>query len=144
MVAEDLKIKGLSYAETATTIDTNKNASEKPDYQSVIIAAQDFSIAAPPAEAEKCTGVIDLSPSDNEEEGKLFGGVGDKIGVPEKMLHCTKCNSSCHPTCISLCLELLQYVTKYNWECSECKGCSKCNDHSDEEKMLFCDLCDRG
>ena len=68
----------------------------------------------------------------------------NKMGVPEKMLHCTKCNSSCHPTCISLCLELLQYVTNYNWECSECKGCSKCNDHSDEDKMLFCDLCDRG
>ena len=68
----------------------------------------------------------------------------NKIGVPEKMLHCSKCNSSCHPTCISLNLELLDYVTNYNWECSECKGCSKCNDHSDEEKMLFCDLCDRG
>ncbi len=68
----------------------------------------------------------------------------NKIGQPEKLLHCSKCDHSVHPTCIGLFLELLEYVTNYQWECTECKVCSKCQDHSDEDKMLFCDLCDRG
>jgi hypothetical protein len=68
----------------------------------------------------------------------------NKLGLPEKLLHCSKCDQSCHPTCVGLQLEMLQYVTGYKWECTECKGCSKCKDHSDEDKMLFCDLCDRG
>lgn len=70
--------------------------------------------------------------------------VRNKIGQPEKLLHCSKCSQSCHPTCAGLTLELLEYVTKYKWMCTECKVCSLCQDHSDEEKMLFCDLCDRG
>ena len=68
----------------------------------------------------------------------------NKLGVPEKLLHCSKCNQSYHVTCLGLHLELLQYVTSYRWECTDCKVCSICNDHSDEDKMLFCDLCDRG
>ena len=68
----------------------------------------------------------------------------NKLGQPEVLLHCSKCDSSSHPTCVGLNIELLQFVTSYNWECTDCKVCSKCQDHSDEEKMLFCDLCDRG
>ncbi len=68
----------------------------------------------------------------------------NKIGQPEKLMHCSKCELSAHPTCIGLVLELLEYATGYDWECTECKVCSRCKDHSDEDKMLFCDLCDRG
>ncbi len=68
----------------------------------------------------------------------------NKIGQPEVMLNCSKCDNSMHPTCIGLNIELLEFVTNYNWECTECKNCAKCEDHGDEEKMLFCDLCDRG
>ncbi len=68
----------------------------------------------------------------------------NKLGQSEVLLHCSKCDSSSHPTCVGLNIDLLQFVTSYNWECTDCKNCSKCNDHTDEEKMLFCDLCDRG
>ena len=68
----------------------------------------------------------------------------NKLAQPEVLLHCSKCESSSHPTCVGLNIELLQFVTSYNWECSDCKNCCKCQDHSDEENMLFCDLCDRG
>ena len=68
----------------------------------------------------------------------------NKLGQPEVLLHCSKCDSSSHPTCVGLNIELLHFVTSYDWECTDCKVCSKCKDHSDEEKMLFCDLCDRG
>jgi len=68
----------------------------------------------------------------------------NKLGQPEILLNCSKCDSASHPTCVGLNIDLLQFVTSYNWECTDCKVCSKCNDHSDEDKMLFCDLCDRG
>lgn len=68
----------------------------------------------------------------------------NKFGVPELLLHCSKCESSNHPTCAGLHLDLLSYVTNYNWECMECKKCMTCQDPKDEDKMLFCDLCDRG
>ena len=83
---------------------------------------------------------------------------------PEMLLHCSKCNSSCHPTCVGLVLDLINYVTGYEWECTDCKQCMTCQvspfglasfrkkkntflcsqDPADEDKMLFCDLCDRG
>ena len=31
----------------------------------------------------------------------------NKIGVPEMLLHCSKCDTSSHPTCIGLSLELI-------------------------------------
>jgi len=68
----------------------------------------------------------------------------NKIGVPEILLHCTKCDASSHPTCVGLSLDLLQFVTSYDWECTDCKKCMACNKPEDEDKMLFCDLCDRG
>jgi len=60
------------------------------------------------------------------------------------LLHCSKCQGSCHPTCVGLCLDLISFVTGYEWECTDCKQCMTCQDPADEDKMLFCDLCDRG
>merc|ERR1719460_1182388 len=68
----------------------------------------------------------------------------NRAGQPEMLLHCSKCNSSCHPTCVGLHLDLINYVTGYEWECTDCKQCMTCQDPADEDKMLFCDLCDRG
>ena len=31
----------------------------------------------------------------------------NKIGDPEMLLHCSKCDTSSHPTCIGLSLELI-------------------------------------
>ena len=31
----------------------------------------------------------------------------NKIGVPEMLLHCSKCDQSSHPTCIGLSLDLI-------------------------------------
>ena len=42
------------------------------------------------------------------------------------LLHCSKCNSSCHPTCVGLSLDLINFVTGYEWECTDCKQCMTC------------------
>ena len=57
--------------------------------------------------------------------------------VAELLLHCTKCDNSSHPTCVGLHLELLQFVTNYDWECTDCKKCMTCNDPADEDNMIF-------
>jgi len=68
----------------------------------------------------------------------------NKQGAPEKLLGCSSCPQFAHPSCVGLNAELLAYVTSYDWECDECKNCAICKSHGDEDKMLFCDLCDRG
>ena len=39
---------------------------------------------------------------------------------------------------------MLSQIRTYPWQCNECKTCDQCRDPVDEEKMLFCDFCDRG
>ena len=38
----------------------------------------------------------------------------------------------------------IRVVRGYPWMCMECKPCSLCSKLDQEDKMLFCDLCDRG
>ena len=49
-----------------------------------------------------------------------------------------------HVSCLDLMPEILAKVTSYEWQCMECKTCVLCKDAEDEDKMMFCDLCDRG
>ncbi|EGN99105.1 hypothetical protein SERLA73DRAFT_160636 [Serpula lacrymans var. lacrymans S7.3] len=32
----------------------------------------------------------------------------------------------------------------YDWKCLECKNCEVCREKGDDERILFCDFCDRG
>jgi hypothetical protein len=62
------------------------------------------------------------------------------------MVHCSTCDRYSHPNCLELNPTLVnwQCVMQYDWQCMECKKCSKCNNPHDEDKMMFCDRCDRG
>jgi hypothetical protein len=35
-------------------------------------------------------------------------------------------------------------VRKYPWQCIECKTCTLCGTSENDDKLLFCDDCDRG
>lgn len=39
---------------------------------------------------------------------------------------------------------MLKHIKKYEWQCMECKACALCESTRDEDKMIFCDQCDRG
>ncbi|XP_035226490.1 PHD finger protein 10-like [Stegodyphus dumicola] len=71
-------------------------------------------------------------------EGKV------KDGKPEELVHCSDCENSAHPSCIELTSEVVDVLKTYPWQCMDCKVCSHCRDPNDEDKMLFCDVCDRG
>lgn len=49
-----------------------------------------------------------------------------------------------HPSCIEMPPRMAIRVQDYDWQCTECKHCSKCRQMQHEDKMLFCDQCDRG
>ena len=39
---------------------------------------------------------------------------------------------------------MLISVRKYPWQCIECKTCTLCGTSENDDKLLFCDDCDRG
>jgi len=62
------------------------------------------------------------------------------------MIGCSSCSQYSHPNCLELNSNLVnwQCIRQYDWQCMECKRCTKCNNPHDEDKMMFCDRCDRG
>lgn len=68
----------------------------------------------------------------------------NKRGLPEKLIHCSQCQNSGHPSCLDMNRNLVKVIQGYPWQCMECKICTECLAPHDEEAMMFCDNCDRG
>jgi len=68
----------------------------------------------------------------------------NKNGRPEPMLSCATCKCYTHVTCVDLTTVMIPKLESYKWQCIDCKTCMQCNDPDDAEKMIFCDMCDRG
>ncbi|KAI0032519.1 hypothetical protein K488DRAFT_70552 [Vararia minispora EC-137] len=66
----------------------------------------------------------------------------NKRGEPERMVSCSTCGRSGHPTCMDL-EHMAEAIYGYEWTCNECTTCEICHS-TEEERMLFCDSCDRG
>lgn len=62
----------------------------------------------------------------------------------ERFLVCANCNAKLHPSCLELSADTIRKCRDYAWQCAECKTCCTCRQPADDDKMLFCDLCDRG
>ncbi|XP_068089502.1 PHD finger protein 10 [Hyperolius riggenbachi] len=74
----------------------------------------------------------------------LKGKDVNKKGRAEKLVHCSQCDNSGHPSCLDMSSELVSVIRKYPWQCMECKTCIICGQPHHEEEMMFCDHCDRG
>ena len=78
-------------------------------------------------------------------------GDDDYIGIKasekkevDDYLVCKNCKGESSLSCIDPPL-IKELVLRFGyWLCPDCKICSLCNRNSAEQKMLFCDLCDRG
>ena len=68
----------------------------------------------------------------------------DTQGSNIEPLCCADCGVICHPACLDISGELLDAIRLYRWQCQDCKSCQKCGHPHDEERMMFCDKCDRG
>ncbi|TPX31524.1 hypothetical protein SmJEL517_g05170 [Synchytrium microbalum] len=63
---------------------------------------------------------------------------------PSFLLICSRCKTRHHPACIDI--ENPVIVAKamsYDWKCNNCKQCTECAEVGDEDKLLFCDTCDK-
>ena len=49
-----------------------------------------------------------------------------------------------HPTCLQFTANMNVSVKQYPWQCIECKTCTLCGTSENDDKLLFCDDCDRG
>ena len=67
-----------------------------------------------------------------------------KSQQPEELIGCSECGRSGHPTCLQFTDNMLVSVRKYPWQCIECKTCTLCGTSENDDKLLFCDDCDRG
>ncbi|CAG9570984.1 unnamed protein product [Danaus chrysippus] len=67
-----------------------------------------------------------------------------KTGTPERLVSCSDCGRSGHPTCLQFTVNMIVSVRKYRWQCIECKCCSVCGTSDNDDQLLFCDDCDRG
>jgi len=67
-----------------------------------------------------------------------------KTGEPEELIGCAECGRSGHPTCLQFTKNMKMSVKKYPWQCIECKTCTLCGTSENDDKLLFCDDCDRG
>lgn len=76
----------------------------------------------------------------------LCGGTRakNKFLKEEELVCCATCPNVGHPSCLEIDEDLVEMIRTYEWQCIECKMCSVCRDPGYEDKMLFCDVCDRG
>jgi len=67
-----------------------------------------------------------------------------KTGTRENLVVCSQCGRSGHPTCLQFTDKMVVNVKNYPWQCIECKSCTLCGTSENDDKLLFCDDCDRG
>ncbi|XP_014218289.1 abnormal long morphology protein 1 [Copidosoma floridanum] len=75
---------------------------------------------------------------------KICSNSLNKNNRPEVLIQCGTCSGNVHPSCMDLTLDMVPHIRAYAWQCTDCKTCAQCHDPADEDKMLFCDMCDRG
>lgn len=105
-------------------------------------------------DADEKMDISTISTDTRDFEGICKSCNGDanknKDGRPEILIHCAKCESASkprltfvcndssnhiallilldHPTCLELSVDMVPYIKKYNWQCTDCKNCIECND----------------
>ncbi|GMS86796.1 hypothetical protein PENTCL1PPCAC_8971, partial [Pristionchus entomophagus] len=67
-----------------------------------------------------------------------------KTKQPEELVTCHDCGRSGHPSCLNFTENMRLSTSKFGWQCIECKSCAICGTSDNDDKLLFCDDCDRG
>lgn len=69
----------------------------------------------------------------------------NSAGAPERMLSCGECGHSVHPSCMkNFVVTRPDILYSVKWSCPDCKKCEICQKKGRGNRMLFCDVCDRG
>jgi len=65
-------------------------------------------------------------------------------GKAEDLVSCHDCGRSGHPSCLKFTPNMIVSTKRHGWQCIECKSCAICGTSENDDKLLFCDDCDRG
>ncbi|KAI8381139.1 acyl-CoA N-acyltransferase [Radiomyces spectabilis] len=68
----------------------------------------------------------------------------DEDGKAQCLLKCFDCHRNVHAVCSELDDKSAEIAQTYDWQCNECKSCFVCHRKDEEDKIVFCSLCDRG
>ena len=60
----------------------------------------------------------------------------NKFGKPDKMVSCSVCGQSGHPTCLNMEGKLAKRVFTYDWVCLNCKVCEVCTVKGEDVSLL--------
>lgn len=60
-----------------------------------------------------------------------------KTGLPEQMIRCSDCERSAHPSCLNFSDNMRFSVTRYRWQCLECKMCWMCGTAENDVRSFF-------
>ncbi|KAE9419384.1 hypothetical protein Angca_003339, partial [Angiostrongylus cantonensis] len=67
-----------------------------------------------------------------------------KTKKPEDLVVCHDCGRSAHSSCLNFNDNVPVIISRYGWQCIECKSCTICGTSENDDQLLFCDDCDRG
>ncbi|XP_015790346.1 zinc finger protein ubi-d4 [Tetranychus urticae] len=115
---------------------SNSNNSNQPIQGSTANDTQEQSSSSKGGNPAAPSPYCDFCLGDSEENKKSRSR--------EKMVSCSDCGRSAHPTCLQFTAQMILAVQKYRWQCIECKSCGLCGTSDNDEQLLFCDDCDRG
>lgn len=65
-------------------------------------------------------------------------------GKRQELLKCFDCHRNVHAICTGLDDNSAEVVQTYDWQCNDCKSCLVCQSKNDEDKIVYCNYCDRG
>ncbi|GMR58798.1 hypothetical protein PMAYCL1PPCAC_28993, partial [Pristionchus mayeri] len=85
---------------------------------------------------------VDISDTCDFCDGTRLGN--KKTKKPEELVTCHDCGRSAHPSCLKFTENMRVSTSKFGWQCIECKSCAICGTSDNDDKLLFCDDCDRG
>ncbi len=126
-----------------SSANTNSNtiritASAAPTVAKLISANNNTNISNQSLTNAKLTPVI--------KQSDVTKTIIGKSSAQDNMIICSSCSRTSHPDSLELNPDIVdwEYIKSYDWQCMECKKCSICNNPHDEDKMMFCDRCDRG
>lgn len=123
------------------------NADESANENKRVIAKIDKS------DRQKCQVCSGPERCNQQNKPEIFVGCTICKGNGKEFLQEIKCVTKCyrdfslsflaHPTCLKMSSRMVRRVNEYAWQCRKCTSCIKCKRSDNEDKMLFCDQCDR-
>eukprot|EP00526_Cylindrotheca_closterium_P003276 CAMPEP_0113651638 /NCGR_PEP_ID=MMETSP0017_2-20120614/27536_1 /TAXON_ID=2856 /ORGANISM="Cylindrotheca closterium" /LENGTH=1571 /DNA_ID=CAMNT_0000564345 /DNA_START=1 /DNA_END=4716 /DNA_ORIENTATION=- /assembly_acc=CAM_ASM_000147 len=141
-------------AEKAKKLEEDRVQEDKSTEKKDLVAGAKVSTVTLPSLREKPVGVQSCVPSREvkiKTTDAYFTSWMDTCytcgssGASDTMLFCVDCGEAFHSFCANAPIHSMEKSSAAGWRCPNCKVCEITGvSPEDEQKMLFCEMCDRG